>query len=66
MIHTPLTEVLKDAGFAPENFYIHPVAAHGCTYIPVWHMTTAKWRAEREQRDRVTEKNEHRIDRTLT
>lgn len=65
MIHTPLSEVLRDAGFTPENFYIHPVAVHGCTYIPVWHLTEGKWRAERARRERVTEKNVHRIDREL-
>lgn len=65
MIHTPLAEVLKDAGFTPENFYIHPFEVTPADYHPVWHLTEGRWRAEREREARVTEKNEHKIDEEL-
>lgn len=67
MIHTPFTEVLRDAGYTPEDgrIHIHPIEAGPADYVPAWHVIEGM-RVRREREKRVTEKNEHRIDRELT
>jgi len=65
MIYSNPFDVLKEAGFTPENFYIHPAYHSPAGYVPVWHLTEGKWRAERRARNRVTDKNEHRVDGVL-
>lgn len=61
MIHTPLTEVLREAEFTPENFYLHPADAHIADYIPLWHVLEG----HRIEEHRVTEVNNHRVDGVL-
>lgn len=61
MIHTPLTEVLKDAGFTPENFYLHPIEATPADYHPVWHLTERKWQIER----RASDPNAYKVTEVL-
>lgn len=64
MIHTPLTQILRDAGYTPDDIYIHPVDARPSDYVPVWHVLEGMRKQDR-QRDRVTEKNEHRVEGVL-
>lgn len=42
MIYSDPFDVLEEAGFTPENFYIHPAYYSPANYAPVWHIIHAR------------------------
>lgn len=55
MIYTDPTEVLKEAGFTPQNFHLHPLYHSPANYVPIWHHVDGESDLESESEYKVTE-----------